>query len=367
MPATFGPMATGTPYANARSRIEDLCRAQAAQPDQADRDDRELRIELLEVLARVVGFDSYVWLLTDPETSVGSSPLADVPFLSELPLAIRLKYLTTVNRWTTLAGAASLLEATAGRPAESMQWRELLCRHGITDGLSAVFRDNFGCWAFLDLWRADADRPFTADEVRFVSGVTVPVAGALRRCQAHTFTDQPGGRPPAGGPAVLLLSPDLQVRARTPPAESYLRVLVPPGPDRDSAVPAGAFNVAAQLIATENAVDDNPALARVHLSSGSWLTMRAARLDTAGAGAGDIAVTIEPAPAADRITVFSRAFGLSQRERQLVQHLARGADTREVAAQLHLSQNTVQDHLKSIFSKTGARSRRLLLSRALGT
>ena len=34
---------------------------------------------------------------------------------------------------------------------------------------------------------------------------------------------------------------------------------------------------------------------------------------------------------------------------------------------MYVSQNTVQDHLKSIFAKTGTRNRRTLVSRALGT
>jgi DNA-binding CsgD family transcriptional regulator len=34
---------------------------------------------------------------------------------------------------------------------------------------------------------------------------------------------------------------------------------------------------------------------------------------------------------------------------------------------MFLSEHTVQDHLKSIFAKTSARNRRILLSRALGT
>jgi hypothetical protein len=47
-------------------------------------DARTLRLELLKELRQTVPFDAYAWLLTDPETSVGSSPLADVPCLPEL-------------------------------------------------------------------------------------------------------------------------------------------------------------------------------------------------------------------------------------------------------------------------------------------
>lgn len=67
-------------------------------------DDRRLRVDLLGKLRRVVGFDAYAFLLTDPETAVGSSPLADVPLplLGALPRLIRAKYLTTGNRWTAL-------------------------------------------------------------------------------------------------------------------------------------------------------------------------------------------------------------------------------------------------------------------------
>jgi DNA-binding NarL/FixJ family response regulator len=51
----------------------------------------------------------------------------------------------------------------------------------------------------------------------------------------------------------------------------------------------------------------------------------------------------------------------------MVALLATGSDTRTMARQLSLSELTVQDHLKSIFAKTGARDRVTLLSRALGT
>src|SRR5215472_17909950 len=117
-------------------------------------DGRALRAALLEQIRRHVGFDAYAWLLTDPETEVGSDPLADVPCLAELPKLIRLKYLTEINRWTRLSGAVARLQAmTGGQPERSLVWRELLASYHVSDIASVVFRDRFGCWGFLDLWR----------------------------------------------------------------------------------------------------------------------------------------------------------------------------------------------------------------------
>jgi DNA-binding CsgD family transcriptional regulator len=349
-------------YARAGETIMRICRGQD--------DVRMLRLEALDAIRRAVSFDAYAWLLTDPETSVGSSPLADVPCLPQLPQLIRLKYATAVNRWTRLpSGAASLHGATGGSLSLSLMWRELLSQYQVTDIASSVYRDRFGCWGFLDLWRIGAPA-FTAADIEFLGHIAGPVTAALRHGLARTFIPATGGDQLPAGPVVLLLSPALEVRAQTWQTQRYLQVLVPPEEDQ-APVPAGAYNVAAQLLAAEAGVDDNPPVARVHLAGGRWLTLRAARMDTnptTPAAAGhDVAVSIEPSTAGDRVTVFGRACGLSPREAELLRHLAGGATTREVARQMFVSENTVQDHLKSIFDKSTARSRRALLARALGT
>lgn len=347
-------------YARARESIMRICRGEA--------DVRMLRLEALDAIRRAVSFDAYAWLLTDPETSVGSSPLADVPCLPQLPQLIRLKYATAVNRWTRLpSGAASLHGTTGGSLSLSLMWRELLSQYQVTDVASSVYRDRFGCWGFLDLWRIGAPA-FTVADIEFLGHIAGPVTAALRHGLARTFIPATGGDQLPAGPVVLLLSPALEVRAQTPQTLRYLQVLVPPEAEDQAPIPAGAYNVAAQLLAAEAGVDDNPPVARVHLAAGRWLTLRAARMDTAAAAAGrDVAVSIEPSTAGDRVTVFARACGLTPREAELLRHLAGGATTREVARQMFVSENTVQDHLKSIFDKSTARSRRALLARALGT
>jgi DNA-binding NarL/FixJ family response regulator len=235
----------------------------------------------------------------------------------------------------------------------------------VNDVASLVFRDRFGCWAFLELWRIESGGRFTSAEAEFLSEIAGRVTEALRRCQARVFEF---AAPACGrtGPVVLVLSPDLDVRAQTPETEQYLTVLVPPDADRHP-IPAGAYNVAAQLLAVESGVDDHPPFARVHLAAGVWLTLRAARIgDTTPIEERDVAVTIESASTAERLALYVRACGLSSREAELIGQLATGADTHHIAQMMFLSEHTVQDHLKSIFAKTGVRNRRTLLTRALG-
>lgn len=328
-------------------------------------DDRVLRGRILEVVRSTVPFDFYAFLLTDPTTCVGCSPLAEVPDPAMLSTLIRLKYLTPVNRWTALpaSGCRTLVDATDGHRGQSLMWRELLGGLGVTDVLSAVFRDRHGCWGFLDLWRRG--EPFAADETSAVVRGLPAITALLRGVQASAFAAA-SHAVVRRGPGALVLSPGLEVRSQTPQTHDWLSALVPPEAGRGP-VPAGAYNVAAQLLATEAGVDAHPAWARVHLGAGSWLTLRADRLATDQPLAErDIVVTMETSSPAERRGVYSRASALTAREDEVLAHLADGHDTRTVARLMAISELTVQDHLKAVFAKTASSSRRELLARSLG-
>lgn len=353
----------------ARTRGQAQVRALAA----AGLGDRDLRREVLAGLRGVIDFAAYVWLVTDPVTEVGTAPLAEVPCLAELPALIKAKYATPVNRWTALRqqDAPAGLLAAGGDLSRSRVWREVMSRYQVCDVASVVFADRYGCWGFLDLWRDTGQGPFAAADADYLAGLAAPVARALRECQARTFLAPATAQQRDAGPVVLTLDSSLRIVSRTAASQQWLNVLLPPGPG-DPAIPASVYNVAAQLLAAEQGIDSHPAAARTHLSGGCWLTLRAARLPAAheppatGDGAA-IVVTIEEASAADRLDLFRRAYCLTAREGELLGLLATGGDTRAIARQMSLSEHTVQDHLKSVFTKTGARDRVTLLARALGT
>ena len=324
-------------------------------------DERELRVSVLAAVRRSIGFDGYAWLLTDPETEVGSSPLAEVPCPDRLPELIGLKYRTLTNRWTELA--PNRVVSLAGAASEDRSWLEFLGEYDVHDIASVAFRDAAGCWGFLDLWRQAG--VFKRHELAELATALAPVTEALRLSQARMF-DRAAVETAHHQPGVMLLGPDLALRRQTASADAQLRALLPTEADRRP-VPAAAYNVAAQLVAAEAGISDRSPETRVAIGSGQWWTFRAARLESAGDGAeADIVVTVERTPPRDRLALYCRAHHLSARESEILSRVADGADTRTVSATLHLSEFTVQDHLKSVFAKTGVNSRRELLARALG-
>ena len=288
-----------------------------------------------------------------------------------LPELIRARYLTTLNRWPELLEAriasASLLAATEGDPSRSLLWQEVQRELGVADVAVAAFGDRYGSWGFLELWRTDG--AFTPAELRYLGALSPYVVPGLRSALARTFVDTPDQLLPVG-PAVVVLDPDLQVRSQTAGAAAALLQLNPPD-EPMTPIPAAAYNVAAALVAAEHGVPVGEPWARVHLGGSRWVTVKADRMADAAGGTQDgtqrdIAVSIEPSTPTERTDLFARVHGLSARETEVLTLLGNGLSSHEVAARLVLSEHTVNDHVKAVLEKAGARTRQVLLSRALG-
>src|SRR5262249_7476182 len=101
---------------------------------------------------------------------------------------------------------------------------------------------------------------------------------------------------------------------------------------------------------------------RLRAPSGHWLVLYASRLRSSGNQA-QITVIFEPAQPTEIAPLIMQAYDLTKREGEVTQCVLRGWSTAEIAASLHISANTVQDHLKAIFEKVDVGSRRELAAR----
>lgn len=111
-------------------------------------------------------------------------------------------------------------------------------------------------------------------------------------------------------------------------------------------------------------VDDRVLLAAIDAGCSGFLTKDRAAAEVAAAvrAAAHGEALISPAQLAHllpRLSRTHRAVGanLTDRERELLAHLATGATNKAIAAELHLSLNTVRNYVQSVLTKLGAHSK----------
>src|SRR4029450_8445957 len=76
-----------------------------------------------------------------------------------------------------------------------------------------------------------------------------------------------------------------------------------------------------------------------------------------------VAVIVEPADPARIAPLLMSVYGLTEREQEVTRLVLQGNSPPEIAERLVVSAHPVQQHLKSVFDKTGVRSRRDLVGK----
>lgn len=238
--------------------------------------------------------------------------------------------------------------------------RFMVPHFGFGDEARMVFRDGAQNWGAMALFRGPEDDPFAPDDVEFLASLSAQFARGVRTGLLTRLADAPPAEAPTG-PAVLIIGGDDQVAQMSLGAEARVSDLIGGAAAGDPMAAVSALVGAARRYARgESAL---PPRSRVRAASGMWLVLHAAPLSSFGDRDGDVVVTIEEARPPEIVALVVAAFGLTQRERDVTQLVLQGVDTKEIAATLHVSTYTVQDHLKAVFDKADVRSRRELISR----
>jgi DNA-binding CsgD family transcriptional regulator len=262
---------------------------------------------------------------------------------------------------------ALLSDVTGGRLERALRYREITGPLGLGYELLTVCTVSREQWGGACLIRERGRPDFDAREVALVQRITPHLGAGLKaaalRAQASA---EPAGD---GAPGVLVLDDRARVVQHTEAAERWLRQLGGLGPNwlEGIGLPAPVWMAVGALRRalspeTERDLIDVPRV-RVQTTSGRWLTFHGARTESPSGRAGETVIIVEPSRPRELAWLRGSAYGLSERERAVVDRVAQGASTKEIARALSVSEYTVQEHLSHAFDKVGVRGRRALVER----
>lgn len=344
-------------------------------------------------LRRVVPNDAACWHTLDPQTRLITSDAPHeliehevftpdtVMAAGELLIASEY-FVEDFNSFASLASrrvpVRTITQATAGRPQRSARYRDLLVPSGIPHELRAAFVTRGRCWGAVHIARREQRADFTTEDVAALARITAVVAEGIRsslrldagRRAAGSATPglaapelaAPGlAAPGLAAPGLVVLGARDEVELITPPARELLAAMrTSAQADGDETPPSPLLALAAFARSQPLDRDGHPHTMAVPTSAG-WITLHASLPE--GSTAGRIAIVLERSASPEATSVQLEAHGVTAREREIAGLLAGGLTNPEIAERLVLSPYTVQDHIKSLFEKTGVSSRQELVAR----
>lgn len=320
--------------------------------------------EATEVITPVVPHSTWpCWYTLDPASLLITSHYNE--FMPELPPeAFALEYYEEdVNKLADVvrspSGTSTLHEATGGDPSSSPRWQANIELGGDQELIVGLRTTSGDAWGGVGLYREPGEPMFEAEEIDFMRAVAPALAEGARRALLLGEASDPEG---PESPGLLVLSSSWEVESATPGVERWLSDL-PEGDWDAGRLPSGVMAVAgrARRSAEGREAPGEVALARVLSKSGTWVVLHGATLVSDGQQR--VAVIVEPAHPARIAPLLMSAYGLTEREQDVTRLVLQGESTASIAERLVVSAHTVQQHLKSIFEKTGVRSRRDLVGK----
>lgn len=301
------------------------------------------------------------WYTLDPASLLVTSHFHDgMPEIPNEWLAQEY-YEDDVNKLADVArsdrGISTLHEATGGDPTSSPRWHQNIAYGGDQELIAGLRTQAGHVWGALGLYREKGQALFDREEMAFIGAVARHLAEGARRALLVGEAMDPEG---PDAPGLIVLSDEWEVESATPGVERWLSEL----PDGDAGrLPSSVLSVAGRALRTADHPDEpgEIAVSRVLSRSGTWVVLHGASLVSGRSRR--VAVIVEPAHPARISPLLMSAYGLTEREQDVTRLVLQGRSTVEIAECLVVSAHTVQQHLKSVFDKTGVRSRRDLVGK----
>ncbi len=329
--------------------------------------------EVAERLRRVVPFEAYCAQSNDPLSGLlthllGEAAIGDKEQRTYLEHIYFEEDLHEQRRMAQSRSPVALLsEVTGGKLERALRCREITSPLGLgyeVFGICTVGQEQWGgICLILERGRPDFEAREVALLHRIIPHLGAGLKAAVLRKQASAELER------ESVPGVLVLDDQGRVVQHTEAAERWLRDLDDLGDGwlEGEGLPAPVWMVAGALRKalkpqTDRDLNSMPCV-RVQTRSGRWLTFHGARTESQPGRGGETMVIVEPSRPQELAWLRVSAYGLSKRERAVVDLIVQGASTREISHALYISEYTVQKHLSNVFDKVGVRGRPALVKR----
>jgi DNA-binding CsgD family transcriptional regulator len=322
-----------------------LARAEALIRSDVDLDELCLRLD--EGLRQHVRYGGAAWATHDPATGLTTSCLLtgvprddqreSVIFAHEFHDGEPATYFDLITAGRTVA---VLSEETEGDLARAGRWRDVFSQFGVTDELRAILWSGGQPWGSLSLYRMGGT--FTAVEVALVEALASVVADGIRLALLRAAASRPTAV--ADPPGVLEVTPDGTVVAVTDPGVGWLQVGGEPLAST-ARMTAAAAREHRDWVGTSS---------RVVTAAGRVLTLHAS---SSRHGDGTVLVVVDAARPAQVGAMLVDAYGLTDRQRDVLGLLLLGRSMTQIAGALGISEHTANDHRKALYARTGVNSR----------
>jgi DNA-binding CsgD family transcriptional regulator len=325
-------------------------------------DDPALRV--LEGTARTllskVPADLWCAVLLDPSTllDTGGEQRSGFP-ATVMPQLFEIEHVEqdgagNLRRLAQQGVKAATLRQSAGQGlAADPYFCEILRPLGLSDELRVVLRTKDCVWGLLVLCRSGA-AGFTASDLALAGALSGPATEALRGALVLAGIDT---GTVADGTGVLILNEDQEIVSASTTAERWLDDLQERDPG-DGRLPRSVQALAAYA---RTATATGQVRSHARTRSGAWVALTGWTLD--GKDGPRTAISLGPADPGDLIPLVFDAYGLTAREREVMQHVLLGHDTAAIGRVLALRVDTVQKHIQSACRKADVGTRQEFTSR----
>ena len=356
--------------------VEDRLLGEVKRLCNAGLDERTLLGEVIERFRNAIPFEAICFSATDPASGlITNSVVEGLGGLEEARLFFEHIYLHiddeygydgTSQKWHEPVRLLS--EATGGQLERSLRFREQTGPLGLGFEMGGACMAGGELWGGIVLIRERGDPDFGARELGLLRRI-VPHLGAGLRAAA-LLSQAPLAKPNGDdGPGVLVLDHRWRVIEHTSAARRYLEDLgdLEPNWQEGGSLPVAVWMVMGALQRSLRPQTDRdrvrvPCLS-VKARSGRWLTLQGALTEAKPGNPSQNMIVIEPTGPRQIAWLKASAYGLSPREREVVDLVLRGVSRKQIATTLYISEYTVQDHLSNIFDKVGVRGREALIKR----